>query len=331
MNRNWAQTGGPPEVLVPVDDPEAAAEPGFLLQLKSFLRGLPDLVLSWVIEQAREHPLAAFAAVYALMRAMGVTVRTGTQGLLFSFGRARKVIEPGFHFLIPFLQVVRIMPTRHRTLDLQDQKVATLDGLVYRVHATLVWRTVDITRSLVEIGDLQQGMRDALAISVWEVLRERDRAELRVSEKIDDELALKMARWLEPWGVVVERAGFQSIAPSPRTLALIQLRERVHERQRAAGLIAEGAPGGSAIALVGTPHFPRRRQRRALQREVQSRYRRRVEVLHRRAAKADVPFKGLKGRALARARASAVAESKKKARLAADRGIARPWSVSAGN
>lgn len=338
----WLQEG-PPDVLV--DEDRAADDralentgdegPSLFARAVHLVRRAPTVLIAWLVDQAQQHPYAVFAAVYAFMRAMGVTVRSGNQGLLFSFGRVRGVIEPGFRFLVPFLQIVRIVPTRHRTLDLEGQKVATLDGLVYRVHATLVWRIVDIEKALVEIGDLEQGMRDALAISVWEVLVERGREDLRVSEAIDEELAAKMKRWLQPWGVVVERAGFQSIAPSPSTLALIQLRERVRERERAAGLIAAGgdglagAGGGAALGLIGTPRFPRRRQRRALRREIESRYRRRVEVLHRRAAALDLPFQGLRGRALAQARAGAIKAAKRKAKLAADRGIKRPWSVSA--
>ena len=87
-----------------------------------------------------------------VVRAMGVTIKSGETALLFSFGRARKELQPGFHLLIPFLQVARKMPSRSRTLDLPSQRVVTNEGLVYHVDANLVYRIVDVHKAVVEIG-----------------------------------------------------------------------------------------------------------------------------------------------------------------------------------
>ena len=46
-------------------------------------------------------------AFVAFLRMCGTTVQTGYAGVLFSFGRAKKVLEPGFHPLIPIVQEVR--------------------------------------------------------------------------------------------------------------------------------------------------------------------------------------------------------------------------------
>ena len=56
-------------------------------------------------EYSRELTFALFGVASAVVRALGVTVRTGSTGVLFSFGRARRELQPGFHLLIPFLQV----------------------------------------------------------------------------------------------------------------------------------------------------------------------------------------------------------------------------------
>ena len=77
-------------------------------------------------------------APIALARATATTVKTGTTGLFFSFGRATRVVEPGLCYMIPFLQVVRTMPTRARTLDLPAQRVVTHDGLVFLVIESLL-------------------------------------------------------------------------------------------------------------------------------------------------------------------------------------------------
>lgn len=274
----------------PLRAQEPSSTPGATddASLWSRVRRLFGRARAWLFDeleaQIRQHPYAAALAVYGVVRATGVTVQSGNQGLLFSFGRATRLLEPGFHLMIPFLQVARVQPSRSRTIDLQDQRVATLDGLVYQVHASLVWRIVDLRSALVEIDDMTRGMRDALAVSVWEVLKDLDRESLRRSEELDQALAARMEERLRAWGIVVERAGFQSIAPVGPTLRLVQLREQTVERERAArSLTSSGLAAGASIGLVGTSQMPARRAWRAMHREAASRHHRaRRRMLHRR-------------------------------------------------
>ncbi|MEO0651239.1 MAG: SPFH domain-containing protein [Planctomycetota bacterium] len=259
--------------------PEEHVERSWLDRVLAIARRIPGWLRSQLIDFAQTHPAAAGLAIYGFFRALATTVRTGQEGLKFSFGRATRTLEPGLHFMIPFLQIAKVLPVRSRTLDLEDQRVATLDGLVYRVHATLVWRIVDVRKAWVEVDDLIPAMRNALATSVWQVLKDRERATVRGTAELDEALAARMEERLEPWGVVVERTGFQSIAPFGPTLDLLQLRQRVHERERvgralAAGLLGDAINPGAALGLVGTPRFPVRRQRRSIQRAAVARRRR---------------------------------------------------------
>ena len=265
--------------------PEAVGRHLTRLKLRNYLRGwsdFPQWLYSYVVQWARENPYLAFLAVYSFFRATGVTVRSGQVGLRFTLGRAGKVLEPGFHFLIPFVQRAKRLPSRSRTLELEDQTVVTLDGLVYRVQANVVWRVIDIRQALIEISDVEQGLEQALALTVQEVLRAAAREDLRVSPELDRQLEEGMSRLSAPWGVEVERAGFQSIAPSNETLALVQLRQRVSERRRATGQLAErGWQPLPAAMLLGSSHFPRARSVRARRRESERRRQRRFELLER--------------------------------------------------
>ncbi|HVS17291.1 MAG TPA: SPFH domain-containing protein, partial [Planctomycetota bacterium] len=194
----------------------------------------------WIWEDHKsEFFYAALAVVWTVVRAMGKTVESGQTGLKFSFGRAVAVVEPGFHPLIPFLQVIRTLPTRSRTLDLSAQRVVTDEGLVFEVDANLVYRVVDVRRALIEIDDLVRGMHQVLALSVQELLRPRGRAELYASDALDGELSRRMAERLEPWGVAVEHAGFPSLRPSAESLRITQLGRLGGER--AAALVRMGA------------------------------------------------------------------------------------------
>lgn len=222
--------------------------------------------------------------VASVVRAMGVTIKSGETALLFTFGRARQELQPGFRFLVPFLQVVKRMPSRSRTLDLPAQRVVTSEGLVYLVDANLVYRVVDIRKAVIEIDSLRKGMLQSLGLSVQALLRHSTRAEMNEHEELRTKLTLILEKRLAPWGVQVEQAGFTSITPSPRTLRVTQFAQNTAERVRVLeALESGGIARANALGLVGTrKRFERRtRSRVALANQRNSARRVRIALLRK--------------------------------------------------
>lgn len=220
------------------------------------------------------------ASIAAFLRAMGVTVESGWTGLQFTLGRAKRELEPGFHFLVPFAQTARRVPTRSRTMDLPAQRVTTRDGLVYLVDANVVYRVTDVRKALIEVDDLERGMLQVLGLAVQSTVRAASGAECNAPGALDARFVAAMEERLARWGVSIESAGFPSIRPSPRTLRITQLAETVAERKKQmAALEPLVGDRAAALALVGTRRMPRPRSR-AIQRFVRAH--RRVLRLHRR-------------------------------------------------
>lgn len=273
---------------------------GWPLRVVRTLWGWALGLLGWVwtllIEEIFSNVYLVAAAVYGFFRALGVTVRSGSTGQRFTLGRADKRLDPGFHWLIPFVQRAKVVPTRSRTLDLEGQRIATRDGLVVVVSSNLVWRIVDVTKSLVEVDHLVQAMRDWLAVAAARVLSSTTRADLGGeggdggdggSRELDRRLEETLGELLAPWGVSVERAGFPTIAPSPRTALILQTRERVRTR-----LAAHDTLGGGPLGLLlagARPELPARRSRRAIPRERASRESRRAAAQRAVVARAEAP------------------------------------------
>ena len=239
--------------------------------------------LTWVFSPEQLFYVAAILTA-TFVRAMGVTVQSGEQALLFSFGRAKQVLEPGFRMLLPFLQVVRRMPSRSRTIDLPSQRVVTLEGLVYLADANLVYRVTDLKKALVEIDNLEEGMLQMLSLGVQEILRMTTRDTSRDSEALNESLRTNLSRRLEPWGVDVEQAGFTSITPSAVTLRLTQMSKRTEERGRLANRIREEQVTLSqSLGLLGARSTYTTRSRRRRIAEVERGRRRRVTNMLLRA------------------------------------------------
>jgi hypothetical protein len=213
------------------------------------LRSLWDLISGWI----RRHPVTAWIFFIGFLRMWGITIQTGQTGVLFSWGRPRRLLEPGFHPLIPIFQTARVMPTRSVTLALPPQRVTSADGLVFDADATLVCRITDPIKATIEIDDLRAGCLTALSLACAEVIAHKTRADIAAKQGLDDELSRRVQADLDRWGVTVEQAGFNTIAPTRTTTRLSQQAKRLRERAGALKLLlAAGVPTGAALALLGT-------------------------------------------------------------------------------
>ena len=135
-------------------------------------------LIALVVEYVKGHPLYFVFAFFAFLRMWGTTVRTGYAGVLFVFGRATKVLEPGFHAMIPVVHEVRKLPIRSVTLELPPQRLTSADGLVYDIDATLVMRIADPVKACTEIDDLRAGCVAVLSLAVAEAIRTKTREDL---------------------------------------------------------------------------------------------------------------------------------------------------------
>lgn len=225
------------------------ADPGFLERAWMWLSAL--VLLSWK-EHTREFLYAIAGGVWAVMRLAGKTVESGHVGVKFSFGRVARMCDPGFYPLVPVLQVIRIVPSRARTLDLPRQTLATDDGLVFEIDANVVYRVTDASKALVEVRDYETALGQVLSLSVHEVLATRNRSSLRVSARLDAALRQAMQERVAAWGIAIERAGFTSIRPLQQTTRITQLRSRLHTRARVLETLASNDLAAHlALGLVG--------------------------------------------------------------------------------
>jgi regulator of protease activity HflC (stomatin/prohibitin superfamily) len=210
-----------------------------------------------ILAYAQQHPWAVAAALYGLALTFGVTIRSGQRGVLFRWGRAVKELEPGFHWLVPLVHGVKKTPVRSVTIDLPAQKVMTADGLVYDVRVNVIYRVEDATKALTLVDHIESGCRTAIPIIVTEVLRVLDQTQLVDRDSLGRELTERTQTSIARWGLVVEQAGFTTIAPDNSTLHTTQLRSKTMERARALLVLIDGGlDAESALVMIGTERQP---------------------------------------------------------------------------
>jgi regulator of protease activity HflC (stomatin/prohibitin superfamily) len=107
-------------------------------------------------------------------------------GVLLRLGTFIRVLEPGFHWRIPFgvdqCLSAQTVPTVH---SLGDESITTTDGKNIGFHAVVTFQVRDIKKALLDVSEVTHAVLDACAGEVGRVLREASWAEVMAPDMLD--------------------------------------------------------------------------------------------------------------------------------------------------
>lgn len=91
------------------------------------------------------------------------TVMQGQQGIILRLGRLvqdsetgkAKVVKPGLHFKIPFIESVRIFDTRLQTMDIKSTRIVTKEKKDVMVDYYVKWQIADLAQYFKSTGGNQ--------------------------------------------------------------------------------------------------------------------------------------------------------------------------------
>lgn len=95
------------------------------------------------------------------------------KGVLLRLGKFVKVLEPGFHWVIPFhidtTPTLHVVPSTH---SLGHESMTTKDGKSAGFHAIVTFQVNDIEKAVLKVSDVDHAVRDACSGEIGKVLRE---------------------------------------------------------------------------------------------------------------------------------------------------------------
>lgn len=142
-----------------------------------------------------------------------VQVNQYERGVLFSRGKFRKVLKPGWHIIIPIFQTYKKVDIRTKADDVPAQEAITKDNVSVKINAVLYYKIFDASKAILEVenyyyatGQLAQTtMRNAVgSVTLDELLGER--------EKISGEICKIIDELTDPWGIKVENVELKDIS-----------------------------------------------------------------------------------------------------------------------
>ena len=155
------------------------------------------------------------------------------RGVLFTFGKFSKIMNPGWNVVLPVIQFYKKVDIRTKAVDVPDQEAITKDNVSIRINAVIYYKILDAKKAVLEVenyyyavGQLAQTtMRNIVgSVSLDELLSEREKISKAIWSIIDKET--------DPWGIKVENVELKDVAlPEEMKRVIAKAAEAEREKQ----------------------------------------------------------------------------------------------------
>ena len=155
------------------------------------------------------------------------------RGILFSFGKFKKVLNPGWHLVIPIINSYSKVDIRTKTVDVPEQEAITKDNVSIKINAVLYYKVFDSSKAVLAVENFnyavsqlaQTTMRNIVgSVSLDELLTERETLSEKICNIVDQAT--------DPWGIKVENVELKDIAlPEEMKRVIAKVAEAEREKQ----------------------------------------------------------------------------------------------------
>ncbi|MEO8503640.1 MAG: stomatin-like protein [Acidobacteriota bacterium] len=186
-------------------------------------------------------PIAIAVVVLIIIAKTAVVVPQQSAYVVERLGKFSGVLEPGFHFLMPFMDVIRYRHSlKEQAMDIPEQVCITRDNVQVGVDGVLYLQVLTPDRASYGITDYrfaitqlaQTSLRSEIGkIDLDRTFEERTHINTMVITELDKATA--------PWGVKVLRYEIKNITPPQDVLAAMEKQMRAEREKRATILNSE--------------------------------------------------------------------------------------------
>ena len=155
------------------------------------------------------------------------------RGILFSFGKFKRILNPGWNVVLPIIQSYSKVDIRTKAVDVPEQDAITKDNVSVRINAVIYYKVFDASKAILAVENFkyavsqlaQTTMRNAVgAVSLDELLGSREKISVEICKIIDNAT--------DPWGIKVENVELKDIAlPEEMKRVIAKVAEAEREKQ----------------------------------------------------------------------------------------------------
>lgn len=138
-----------------------------------------------------------------------VVVEEWQGGVILRLGKYSRSVDPGFHWLIPFVDTAVVQSVVTTTTALRPQSVVMKDGKVVTTEAVVRWRVVDVKAYTLGIWDGPNVIIDSAQGAIASALRDLEFD----SNEIHKKILAESRKALKGYGISVEAVTLTTMAP----------------------------------------------------------------------------------------------------------------------
>ena len=169
-------------------------------------------------------------------------VNTGYLYVVERFGQFDRVLEPGWHFIIPFVDYVRRkISTKQQILDVPPQNIITRDNVKLSVDNVIFFKVINAKDAVYNIEDYKSGIVYSATTNIRNILGNMSLDEvLSGRDKINQDLLSIIDEITDAYGIKILSVEIKNIIPPAEIQQAMEKQMKAERDKRAMILQAEG-------------------------------------------------------------------------------------------
>ena len=156
------------------------------------------------------------------------------RGLKFTYGKFSKILEPGWHIVLPVFQSFRKIDIRTKVVDVPEQDTITKDNVSIRINAVIYFSIFDAKKAILAVENYGYAVSQLAQTTMRNIVGSVTLDELLVErEKISTEICSIVDKATDDWGIKVINVELKDVA-LPEEMKRVIAKVAEAEREKAA-------------------------------------------------------------------------------------------------
>lgn len=179
-------------------------------------------------------------------------VQQHEKGLVERFGRYRKILDPGLHIILPFVERLRRVDMREQVVDVPPQEVITKDNVVVTVDAVVYYQATDPVKLVYNVANFVLAATKLAQTNLRNIIGDMDLDDALTSrDVINAALRQILDEATDVWGTRVVRVEIQRIDPPGDVTQAMHRQMKAERDRRAVVTEAEGEKRAAILKAEG--------------------------------------------------------------------------------
>lgn len=135
-------------------------------------------------------------------------IKKNERGIVESFGKFKRFVEPGSHYQIPLIEITKIIDIGEHSIAIPPEDIVTKDNILIKVGGTIVARPgdsiEDVKSSYYNIHDWKTSLLELAKTNLRQEFSKLNSNECK-EDDIDSNIQCSLGNIGDSWGIVISK------------------------------------------------------------------------------------------------------------------------------